>query len=111
MSTPPTFVPLPDLCELLDLQITKVHQLLKDRQLIETRRDGIRTVPAEFVKDGQVVKSLPATVTLLTDAGYNDDEIINWLFEADDSLPGRPIDALRDNRGTEIKRRAQAAGF
>ena len=58
-----------------------------------------------------MVKSLAATIRLLTDAGFADQEIIDWLYTPDDSLPGRPIDALRENRGTEIKRRAQAAGF
>lgn len=107
----PQFVSLPEIAELLDLGITKVHQLVKDRALLAVRRDDLRVIPAEFVADGQVVKSLPATITLLTDGGYTDEEIISWLFAEDDSLPGRPIDALRANRGTEIKRRAQAAGF
>jgi len=111
VSSDPTYVPLPDIAIALDLGITKVHQLVKDRAVLAVRRDGVRVIPAEFVHDGQVVKSLPATITLLTDAGYDDDEIITWLFSPDDSLPGRPIDALRENRGTEIKRRAQAAGF
>ncbi|MEP6980462.1 MAG: Rv2175c family DNA-binding protein [Nakamurella sp.] len=111
MSNTPTFVALPDISDLMDSKITRVHQLLNDRHLVEVRRDGIRMVPAEFVLDRQVVKSLPATITLLTDAGFTDEEIIDWLFTADDLLPGRPIDALRENRGTEIKRRAQAAGF
>jgi hypothetical protein len=44
------------------------------------------------------------------DNGYDDREIIAWLF-LDDDLPGRPIDALRENRGTEVKRRAQALAF
>jgi hypothetical protein len=30
------------------------------------------------------------------------------MFTPDESLPGRPIDALRENRGSEVKRRAQA---
>ncbi len=111
LPTAPTFVALPDLAVLLDLPITKVHQLLKDRALVGTRRDGVRMVPAEFVSEEQVVKGIPATVTLLSDAGFSDDEIIDWLFTGDESLPGRPIDALRENRGTEVKRRAQAAGF
>jgi hypothetical protein len=29
----------------------------------------------------------------------------------DDSLPGPPVAALREHRGTEVKRRAQALGF
>jgi hypothetical protein len=45
----------------------------------------------------------------LRDARFTDVEIIGWLYEADISLPGTPIAALRENRGTEVKRRAQAA--
>lgn len=111
MSTAPRYVPLPDLAVALDVRITQVHELIRERKLLAVRQDGVLRVPAEFAQDGAVVKSLPATITLLTDAGYTDEEIIDWLFTADDSLPGRPIDALRENRGTEIKRRAQAAGF
>ncbi|HNN49358.1 MAG TPA: Rv2175c family DNA-binding protein [Marmoricola sp.] len=33
--------------------------------------------------------------------------MLEWIFTEDDSLPGRPIDALRENRGAEVKRRAQ----
>ena len=29
----------------------------------------------------------------------------------DETIPGRPIDALRENRGSEAKRRAQAMAF
>jgi hypothetical protein len=49
--------------------------------------------------------------TLLADAGYDGEASVRWLFTADESLPGRPIDALRANRGTEVRRRAQALGF
>ena len=44
------------------------------------------------------------------DAGYDDHEIITWAYTADPTLPGRPIDALRENRGAEVKRRAQSMG-
>jgi hypothetical protein len=50
-------------------------------------------------------------ITLLRDARFSDEEIIEWLFRADESLPGTPIEALRANRGKEIKRRAQVAGY
>jgi len=50
-------------------------------------------------------------LTLLQDAGYSDDEALTWLFTPEESLPGAPVDALRENRGTEVKRRAQALGF
>ena len=64
-----------------------------------------------MVKDGAVVKSLPSVITLLRDAHYADDEIVDWLHREDDSLPGSPIEALRANRGSEVKRRAQVAGY
>ena len=40
-----------------------------------------------------------------------DDEALRWLTTPDDTLPGTPLQALHENRATEIKRRAQALGF
>jgi hypothetical protein len=107
----PTYASVPAIADELNLPVTKVHQLIRDGQLVAVRLDGILRIPAEFVADGLVVKGLPATFTLLRDAGYRDDEIITWLFTGDDSLPGTPIAALRENRGREVHRRAQVAGF
>jgi hypothetical protein len=68
-------------------------------------------VPAAFVQGDAVLKGLPGTLTLLADAGFSDDEALRWLFTPDDSLPGSPVQALVENRGTEVKRRAQALAF
>ncbi|ACV79543.1 Rv2175c family DNA-binding protein [Nakamurella multipartita] len=111
MTDTPTYASVPAIADELNLPVTKVHQLIRDGQLVAVRLDGILRIPAEFVADGLVVKGLPATFTLLRDAGYRDDEIITWLFTGDDSLPGTPIAALRENRGREVHRRAQVAGF
>ncbi len=111
VTTEPTWVSVPDIASSLGQPVTRVHQLIRDGQLVALRQDGILRIPAEFVADGLVVKGLPATVTLLRDNGYRDDEIVGWLFEADPTLPGSPMDALRDNRGREVHRRAQVAGF
>jgi hypothetical protein len=67
-------------------------------------------VPAAFLDGDLVVKGLPGLLTVLHDGGYDDRACIAWLF-LDADLPGRPIDALRENRGAEVKRRAQAMGF
>lgn len=107
----PTYVPIPAIAEALDLIITKTHQLIKDGLLIAVRRDGAMRMPAEFVQDQLIVKGLSGTITLLRDNGFSDEEIIDWLFTVDDTLPGTPMAALRGNRGTEIKRRAQSSGF
>ncbi|MBM9461331.1 transcriptional regulator [Nocardioides sp. zg-536] len=70
------------------------------------RRQGI---PALFLVDGEPVKGLPGLLTQLHDNGLDDRECIAWIF-LDADLPGRPIDALRENRGSEVKRRAQVMG-
>jgi hypothetical protein len=105
-------LPLPDVAERLGLPITRVHQLINDGLVISLRIEGRPpAVPAAFLGAEGPVKGLPGVITLLRDAGYTDTEIVDWLFRADDSLPGTPVEALRANRGTEVKRRAQAAGF
>ena len=112
MYDPTEFITLPDAAELLATPITKVHQLIKDGQLVVTTdKAGRRVLPRAFVAGGAVLKGLPSVITLLRDGGYADAEIIDWLLRADDSLPGTPVQALAENRGTEIKRRAQAAAF
>lgn len=103
---------LPEVAEALHVPVTRVHQHLRDGDLVAVRDDaGVRRVPAGFVQDGAIVKSLRAVITLLRDARYDDAEVVDWLLRADDSLPGTPVEALRADRGTEVKRRAQAAGF
>ncbi len=99
--------------EALGISASRVRQLIRENQLAAAvpAPGAGQQVPAEFVQDGVVVKGLPGVVTVLHDGGYDDRAIIRWLFSADDSLHGRPIDALRENRGAEVKRRAQAMAF
>ena len=104
---------VPDVAQRLGLDANRARGLLRDRQLLALRRGerAVLSVPAEFLQDGEVLKGLPGTLVLLADAGYSDAEALRWLFTADDTLPGTPVDALRANRGTEVRRRAQALGF
>ncbi|MFF5717134.1 Rv2175c family DNA-binding protein [Streptomyces buecherae] len=106
----PAWLTLPDIAELLDVEVTRVRQLVKEGQLIAVRRGENRAlhVPAEFIGEGRIVKGLVGTLTLLRDDGFTDEEMLEWLFTADPTLPGTPAQALRENRGTEVKRRAQA---
>jgi hypothetical protein len=93
----------------LGLPANRVKQLLRDRKLLAvTRPDGKTAVPAAFLDGKQVVKGLPGTLTLLFDCGFGEDEAMRWLFTADETLPGTPIDAIAGHRGTEVNRRAQA---
>ncbi|MBZ4318739.1 Rv2175c family DNA-binding protein [Streptomyces huiliensis] len=106
----PKWLTLPDIAEMLDVEVTRVRQLVKEGQLIAVRRGENRVlqVPADFIAEGKVVKGLAGTLTLLKDDGFTDEEMLEWLFTPDPTLPGTPAQALRENRGTEVKRRAQA---
>lgn len=101
---------LPDVAERFGVQVTRIRQLLRDNQLIAVRRgeNNALHVPAGFIVENHTVKGLTGTLTLLRDAKFSDEEALRWLFTADDSLPGTPVQALRENRGTEVRRRAQA---
>ncbi len=103
---------IPEIAEALGVAVSRVHQYVRDGALVAVRGDdGIRRVPAAFVQDGTIVKGLTGVVTLLRDGGYEDHEIVDWLFRVDDSLPSTPVQALRENRSREVKRRAQVAGY
>jgi hypothetical protein len=108
-----SWLTLPELAERLGSDVSRVRQLVRDRQVLAVRRgeNNVLMVPEAFAQDGRVLKGLPGTLTLLADARYSDEEAMRWLFSPDDSLPGSPVDALVANRGTEVKRRAQALGF
>jgi hypothetical protein len=102
-------LPYPEVAEQLGVLVTRVHQLVRDGDLLYVTTDEVRRIPADFIQDGAVLKSLPQVIRLLRDARFSDEEILAWLYAADESIPGTPVNALRENRGTEIKRRAQAA--
>lgn len=102
---------LPEVAESVGQPVTRVHQLVRDGQLLAFRRDGVLVIPALFLNGEGVVKGLPGTLTLLSDAGFSPEEVLRWLFTEDETLPGSPIQALRTNRGREVKRRAQALAF
>jgi hypothetical protein len=99
--------------DVLGVSVSRVRTLIREHHLAAAvpTPGGGQKVPAALLGDHEIVKGVPGVLTVLHDAGYEDREALTWLFTADDSLPGRPIDALRENRGSEVKRRAQAMGF
>ena len=81
-------------------------------------------IPEVFFDDsGKLVKSLPGLLVVLHDGGYDDTEIVRWLFTPDPSLTitrdgsnerqvnARPVDALHSHQAREVVRRAQAMGY
>lgn len=98
--------------EQLKIPVSRVRQLLRDRKLLAVQRPGgTLSMPAAFLDGDQVVRGLHGTLTLLYDCGFGDAEALRWLFTADDTLPGTPIQAITEHRGTEVNRRAQALAF
>jgi hypothetical protein len=104
----PAWLTLKEAGEQLGVSPNRVRQLARERQLALIRLDGEPRVPAEFLQGTTPVKGLGGTLVVLADHGFDEAESIEWLFTSDESLPGRPIDALREDRGKEVRRRAQA---
>lgn len=115
---------LPRVAEVLGVPVTKVHQQLREGHLVAIRRAGDLVVPKIFFTDsGNVVKSLPGLLVVLHDGGYQDTDIIRWLFTPDPSLTitrdgtreavsnARPVDALHAHQAREVVRRAQAMAY
>jgi hypothetical protein len=92
------------------VSVSKVRQLIREHFLAAAvpAPGAGQQIPSELIMDGEIVKGVPGVLTVLHDGGYDDTEALTWLFTPDETLPGRPIDALRENRGSEVKRRAQA---
>ena len=104
---------LPQVAEKLGIVVTRVHDLLRSRKILAWRNaDGVRLIPAAFFNEkDKISKHVSGCLTVLSDGGYNDDEIFAYLFTEDDSLPGRPIDALHGHLAREVIRRAQSSAF
>jgi excisionase family DNA binding protein len=103
---------VPEVAERLGIPVSRVKQLLRDRKLVAVQRpSGAYSVPAAFLDGDQVVRGLHGTLTVLFDCGFDEPEALRWLFTADDSLPGTPIQAIAEHRCTEVNRRAQALAF
>lgn len=124
------WLPLPDLADRMGTEVGYARQLVRDRTVVGAKQGprGIFSVPAKFLvpavsanpanilKQDEVggpdapevvVSSLPGTISLLTDNGLSDTEIIRWLFEIDSTLGCQPIDALRQGHKSEVRRTAQ----
>ncbi|MDP9436667.1 MAG: Rv2175c family DNA-binding protein [Actinomycetota bacterium] len=102
---------VPEVAERMGVDVVHVRTLLKEGRLLGVRDEQGRLVVPERQLDGPVqVKHLVPVLTLLSDAGFTPEEALVWLTTEDETLPGSPLDALHENRATEVKRRAQALG-
>ena len=100
-----------EVAERMGIGPTGVRDLVRAGHLLAVTTDEGLRIPAEQLDGDQLVKHLVPVLTLLRDAGYSDEEALRWLTTPDETIPGTPLQALHENRATEIKRRAQALGF
>ncbi|WP_454119209.1 Rv2175c family DNA-binding protein [Microbacterium lacticum] len=98
---------MPDLVEVLGEPLGRVRRLLDDRHLVGSKRTGVFAVPDVFIVDGAPLGSLRGTIIVLQDAGFSDDELIDWLLADEDAIGVAPIQALRAGRKAEVRRVAQ----
>jgi hypothetical protein len=110
--TPPTYptdwLTLPDLVTVTGESPGRVRRLFDENMLVGSRRDGTFKVPSVFLVDGEPLSSLRGTIFVLHDAGFTDDEVIDWLLNPDDSIGLAPIEALLAGRKSEVRRVAQS---
>lgn len=88
----------------------RVRRLLDDHHLVAMRVDGALKIPAEFFVDGEPLSSLRGTIIVLLDRGFSTDEIVEWLFETEETMGEAPIAVLRAGRKSEVRRVAQSLG-
>lgn len=97
----------PDLVEVLDLSLGRVRRLIAEQFLVGSTRNGPFAVPSIFIVDGAPLSSLRGTIIVLKDAGFSDDEVIDWLLSHDDELGRTPIAALLDGHKSAVRRVAR----
>lgn len=103
---------IPDYAERMGVPVTRVFDMIGEHKLIFVLEDNIKKIPEAFLSHkGTTNRFVPGVIALLADGGYTDEEILQYLFSEDETLPGRPIDALHGHLAREVMRRAQALAF
>src|SRR6478735_3860015 len=104
---------VPDFADALGVTASYVRDLLRDGALVAERRGERNTVqiPAGFLAEGEhgvtILTTLQGTLTMLSDAGLDDSESIEWLLAHNDELGTSPLGALREGKRAPVRRAAQ----
>ncbi|WP_396654978.1 Rv2175c family DNA-binding protein [Microbacterium foliorum] len=105
--TPTEWLAMPDLVDVLDEALGRVRRLIDEHYLVGSRRTGVFAVPSVFIVDGSPLPSLRGTIIVLQDAGFSDDEVIDWLLAPEEELGRSPIDALLAGHKSSVRRIAR----
>ena len=105
---------VPEFADQLGLTASDVRDLLREGALVAVRRGDSNTVqlPAGFIIPGDVaphiIPTLRGTLTLLRDAGFDDEGAIGWLLADEPTLGMSPLAALQLGQRAQVRRLAQA---
>lgn len=102
--------------ELLGIYPHRMKQLLRDHLLFAVQsEEGRWMIPAVTIVDSPEgwipMFNLPGTLTLLADAGYNQEETARWMYTYNEELEETPIEALVQGRHHRVNNIARTLGF
>jgi len=101
-----SWLTVPDAAELMGVPLGRVRRFIEEHHLIAVKRDGVVSIPAEVIVDGEPLASLHGTIVVLLDSGYSLDQAIDWLYTFDDQLPGTPMEFLLKGHKSAVRRLA-----
>jgi hypothetical protein len=102
---------VPEVAELLQVSPGKIHRLVEENVLFLVNRDGVKSMPAHLIQNGEPLSSLAGTLNVLIDAGFTLGQAIEWLYVEESSLGHAPIESLLAGRKSEVRRVAQALAY
>jgi hypothetical protein len=109
----PEWLNMGALAERLGERPSRVRDMVREHRLlfVPVGDPPVDSVPAEFVHDGQLIKGLSGSLTVLIDAGYSPAEAFRWLLTENETLAARPVDLMAAGRHTAVKRLALTLAF
>lgn len=112
-------LPAVEAAELLGLARTKLGQLQRNNELLLISEEGRTYVPADLLEPNRAetpaedsqypgkmrpVLNLRGTITVLRDAGFQTEEIADWLWSVNEELGETPLQALRAGKHHHVNR-------
>lgn len=101
-----SWITVPDAAELMGVPLGRVRRYIEEHHLVAVKRDGIVSIPAETIVDGEPLASLHGTIIVLLDSGYSLDAAVEWLYTFDEQLPGTPMEFLLKGHKSAVRRLA-----
>ncbi|WP_124054922.1 Rv2175c family DNA-binding protein [Arcanobacterium ihumii] len=106
----PNWLSIPEVADLLELRQRDIRSMLNEKKLIAVRRgenNALSIHPDLFVStegSTHILKPLRGTLIALSDAGFSDDEAMEWLLRPEPELGDSPLECLRTGNIHAVRR-------